>query len=286
MIEKGCNFIYPDEYESLDNEFLSEDLYAKFNERILYRIKSPNPGSYRFKKPNGLLIFGPSGNGKSILVRQFAQLTKLPYIVFNGLDIFEDNIHNSKGGFNIVMKMAHKNSPCVVIVENVETIVPKQTKTTTRFERLEVISNLSLIQNSGENDVFVFATTSRPNEIDAQFAMSGYINELFYASYPDFSMRLRIIGHFLEKIVYNKDDVLCNYIAKESDGFTISDIISLVDDVALKVYFTGSELSLDLIKQVINSFHLPTNILSKKNYDEINNLLTSKPVNKIIGFHR
>ena len=188
MIEKGCNFIYPDEYESLDNEFLSEDLYAKFNERILYRIKSPNPGSYRLKKPNGLLIFGPSGNGKSILVRQFAQLTKLPYIVFNGLDIFEDNIHNSKGGFNIVMKMAHKNSPCVVIVENVETIVPKQTKTTTRFERLEVISNLSLIQNSGENDVFVFATTSRPNEIDAQFAMSGYINELFYASYPDFSI--------------------------------------------------------------------------------------------------
>ncbi|MCI6703360.1 MAG: ATP-binding protein [Prevotella sp.] len=284
MIDFSNSFIYPDNYTRIRERLLPEELYDKFNKKILFRIKASPDNPYRITPPNGLLVYGPPCNGKSTIVRQFAEMTSLPYVIVNRHDIVgQDGIHTNLG-FKNLFEVA-KTTPCIVIIENIETIIPSRKKITSGREYVDIMSNLSLINHCGSKGIFVFATTSKPKDIDSQLGMSGYLDELFYASYPDMKSRVRIIRELMG-LRPHQADVNYDIIAKECVDFTVGDLVSIVDEIALNSAITGVEVNNDIIQATLETFRRPLDSHGKDEYDQIHSLLEERisKLNKTIGF--
>lgn len=280
-------FVYPDRYTALSQKFHPEDLYSQFRKKILFRIQASQDNPYGITPPNGLLIYGPPGNGKSVLVRQFAQMTGFPYIVVYRHDILESEGYHTNGKFRELMTDAAALAPCVVIMENIESIIPDR-KRNAGVEYVDVMSNLSLLNSCGQKGVFVFATSSRPKDVDAQIGMSGYLNELFYAPFPDEKQRMQIISMLMENKPHT-DDIDYDDIVKESENFTIGDLVSLVDEIALNSALAETAMSNDAVQKVLKTFRRPLTTLGKKEYDEIHEFLETKnrlQLGPTIGFRR
>lgn len=280
------SFVYPDGYASLNERFLSEELYEQFKKKILFRINAQPNNPYGITPPNGLLVYGPPCNGKSILVRQFAQMTALPYVIVNRHDLLERDGSHTCGGFKALMTVAKQQTPCVIIIENVETIFPDRKKITNNVEYVDIMSNLSLMKNCGNKGIYVFATTSKPMDVDSQLGMSGYLNELFYASYLDKEQR-RVLIKSLMGGRPCQEDIDYDLIAEDIVDFTIGDIVSLIDEIALNSAIANTVISNHLAQTTLESFRQPLASQGRKGYEEIHTLLESKKRRhntRVIGF--
>ena len=279
-------FVYPESYLEFEQRFHPDELYDRFRDKFLVKIKMMQKKPYVITPPNGLLIYGPPCNGKTLMAVQFAQQTNLPYAIISLHDVLDEHSSHTHARFFSVFDYALTKAPCVLILDNVETIIPSRDKMKNNPEFIDVMANLSTIRDCGKKGVFVFATTSKPSDLDPVLGMSGYLNELFYAAYPDDKQRLDII----KMLLGNKtsiEDLNIEELVKESDKFVIGDLIALIDEVAVKAAVANQPLSNDIIDEVLKDFRKPLASYEKKKYDEIHAILETKnksTAKKTIGF--
>ena len=98
--------------------------------------------------------------------------------------------------------------------------------------RLDVANVLDLMRLCSEKKVFLIATTSRPQDTDAQIGYSGYLNELFYLPFPDEHIRHIILKKSLDGRPVG--DINYEYLAKASENFTVANILQVVENAALE----------------------------------------------------
>lgn len=285
MIEIEHLLVYSERYIKFEQRFLPQELYDQFNKKILFKIDMSKENAYSITPPNGLMVYGPPCNGKSILVRQFAQQTNLPYCIINRYNLLDKQNHTNESFSKLIID-ARNYSPCVILIENIETIIPNRRKLSDSAEYVDVMSNLSLLSDCGKYGVYVFATTTCPNDVDPQLGMNGYLNELFYAPFPDKKGRL----HILKNLLSNNpcvDNIDYDIIVKESENFTIGDIVTLVEEISLNAAYEKKQIDNEVIQMTLDSFRVPLTSLERKKYDEIHSFLESKNKrnhSRIIGF--
>lgn len=231
--------------------FHSNTLLERFKEKILFPLQEyegNNP--YLLKRPLGLLLFSAPGQGKTFMAKSFAQMLNRPYIIVNRHRLLRDENKVLSCSFACLIEMAAKLSATIVL-ENVETILPNRDTVKNDSSRLDVANILDLIKQGYERNILFIATTSRPQDTDAQIGYSGYLNELFYLPFPDEAMRSFIFqqslkGRPVEKIDYNQ-------IVEASENFTVANILNVVDNAALQSALSKCLIStkcvLDFIKK-------------------------------------
>ena len=285
MMDFKQSFIFPDNDTPLSYIFHSHELYDLFRKKILFRIEIPLDNPYEITPPNGLLIYGPPCNGKTFLARHFAQEAKLPYIIINRYNLLDDRSNHTDYGFSELMSVAQKVAPCVIILENVETIVPNRKDLRNNGESVNVMSILSLIRGCGEKGIYIFATTSRPTEVDPQLGMNGYLNDLFYTPFPDLKQRVLILKQLIDNKPHNKG-IHLEKIAAYCENFTIGDLVSFIEEVAIESAILNTPISEDIATSTLEKFRSSQSSLDKKNYDELNLLLENNKtsIKKNIGF--
>lgn len=286
MIDIDNLFIHPEQYIEFEHKFLPNNLYNKFCKKILFRNKLSKEKPYAITPPNGLMIYGPPYNGKTILAKQFAQLTKLPYCIIDRYNIIGYKSNHTNEQFSELIYNAKKHAPCVVILENIESIFPHRKKNSDYAKYLEVSSNLSLLSNCGKCGVLIFATTTHPEDVDPQIGMNGYLNELFYTPFPDKEQRQFIVSSIMKKMPCT-NSIDFEKIVNDTEDFTIGDIVALIEEIYLNAAYTNKQIDNDVIQMTLTSFKEPLSTLKRKKYDEINSLLEAKNKrnnNKTIGF--
>eukprot|EP00743_Colponemidia_sp_Colp-15_P010576 GILK01011666.1.p1 GENE.GILK01011666.1~~GILK01011666.1.p1 ORF type:complete len:867 (+),score=112.71 GILK01011666.1:45-2645(+) len=75
--------------------------------------------------PTGILLHGAPGIGKSLLVEVIAGRGGLPMIVSPGSQVFRTNVGESESFLNNVMQNALEKSPCIVVLDELDVLVPK-----------------------------------------------------------------------------------------------------------------------------------------------------------------
>lgn len=268
MTDFRHRFVFPGEYESLDHRFAPDETYGRFKKKILFRIHASKGNTYGIMPPNGLLIYGPPCNGKTVLAKQFAQETGFPYIIVGRHDLLDEQGKHTDKLFGELLSISAEMGPCVIILKNVETITPHREKLAHNENYADVMSILSMIKECGRKGVFVFATSSKPWDIDPQLGMPGYLNEPFYIHFPDYDNRLKMIGYLLREIP-GHDAINMEYIAEESEDFTMGDIVSLLGEIALNAAFSDRPVDNELVKSTLSEFNHPLASYKRKEYDEV-----------------
>ena len=138
--------------------------------------------------PKGLLLYGPVSIGKSLLAKAFAKEAGLSYLEISGSKLFE--LEYIKEVYDI----ASKNSPCIVILEDIDIKgIMQGAITNVSF------SDIAKVMESAEERVFTVATAESLDEIDPILTSSQKLDFLLEVLELDKDARRFFIEKIMEK---------------------------------------------------------------------------------------
>jgi AAA family ATPase len=218
------------------------------------------------KPPRGILLHGPPGTGKTHLARAIAQSTKSKVIVINGPELSSAYHGETEAKLRDVFKQAKEKSPCIVVLDEVDALVPSRDGGAggggeSEVEKRVVATLLTLLdgmegEEEGESRVVVIGTTNRPNAIDPALRRPGRfdreieIGEFFQVGFeantknadmntgvPDAEARLSILQVLLAKTPHNISLEDLRAVASKAHGYVGADLSAVIREagtVAIK----------------------------------------------------
>ncbi|PVU99391.1 hypothetical protein BB560_005509 [Smittium megazygosporum] len=152
--------------------------------------------------PKGLLLYGPPGVGKTMLICETAKICNLPIVSINSSDIISsyigDSEQNLRDSFNKAVSLALENdSFSILFIDEIDALAPKRDDLL-QFESRLVSQLLTLLDGIiGRENVVVIAATNRPNSIDPALRRPGRLEREIFIEVPNFLDRKKIINYYL-----------------------------------------------------------------------------------------
>lgn len=188
--------------------------------------------------PRGLLFTGPSGTGKTAMVRALAGEKQLPLIAIDGPQLFSKWLGESEKALREVFKKARRAAPCILFFDNIESIAPRLGPQAADQFGTEIYRRI-LSQLLREIDrlhdvrgVLLVAATNRVERVDPAVRRSGRLDYVVRFALPDAAERLEIFQLACRRVPLAAD-VRPAELAERSDGCTGADIESLCKRAAL-----------------------------------------------------
>ena len=205
---------------------------------------------YRLTPPNGMLLYGPPGCGKSFFAEKFAEETGFNFILVKASDLGSIYIHGSQGKIADLFKKAEENAPTVLCFDEFDAFVPSRSGDNVGSNQAgEVNEFLSQLNNCSKRGIFVIATSNRPDKVDPAVLRTGRIDKQIYVPMPDMTARRLLFELYLKDRPC--DDIDSNVLAEKADGYVASDIAYVVNEAATIAAFNHENITQELLIKTI-----------------------------------
>ncbi len=203
-------------------ETLYQDIIRPLSEPALYK-------EYGVTPPNGILLYGPPGCGKTYIAQKLAEEISYHYIEVKPSDLASTYIHGTQEKIGQMFKVAKEKSPTLIFIDEVDAVLPSRGNRLDQHISSEVNEFLAQMTNCGERGIFVVAATNRPDNIDPAIMRTGRIDKVVYLPPPDIFAREEIIKFYLQSRPVASDIDLTD-LAGLMEGYVSSDIKFLVNE--------------------------------------------------------
>lgn len=189
---------------------------------------------YGITPPNGILLYGAPGCGKTFVAEKAAQESGLKYKIVNPSDLGSIYIHGSQGKIAETFQEAEKNAPMILIFDEFDAIAPRRDADNNN-QANDVNEILTQLNNCASKGIFVLATTNRPDMIDAACLRAGRMDEKFYVGLPDADARKEIFAMELKKRPCD-GDIDLELLGNATTDYTCGDISYIVKETARRCF--------------------------------------------------
>ncbi len=195
-----------------------------------------NPEKYKKFKlgiPNGILLYGPPGCGKTFIVKKLAEELDYNFVEMSPSSVATPWVHGAVGNIGKVFEMAKLQAPSIVFIDEIEGLVPKREELTASadIKKEEINEFLLQLNNAGQNKILVVGATNRPHMIDTAILRSGRMDKRIFVGPPDFEARRDMFRICLSGRPYDKN-IDFDKLATASDNYVGSDIELIVTESA------------------------------------------------------
>lgn len=195
-----------------------------------------NPEKYKKFKlgiPNGILLFGPPGCGKTFIVKKLAEELGYNFIEMNPSSVATSYVHGAVGNIGKVFEMARLQAPSIVFIDEIEGLVPKREELSSSadIKKEEINEFLLQLNNAGSSKILVVGATNRPHMIDTAILRSGRMDKRIFVGPPDFEARRDLFKICLSGRPYDKD-IDFEKLAKMTENYVGSDLELIVTEAA------------------------------------------------------
>lgn len=186
------------------------------------------------RPPRGILLHGPPGTGKTQIARAIANEIGAYLLIINGPEIMSKMSGESESNLRKAFEEANKKQPSIIFMDEIDSIAPNREKSTQETEKRIVSQLLTLMDGMNErSNVIVLGATNRPNAIDPALRRFGRFDREIEIGVPDEIGRFEVLS-IHTKNMRLADDVDLYAVAKETHGFTGSDIASMCSEAAIQ----------------------------------------------------
>lgn len=180
--------------------------------------------------PKGVLIAGMPGCGKSLSAKAVASLFEMPLVRMDLGRLMGKYVGESEANMRKAIALAEAISPCVLWIDELEKAfagvgMGNGSEVTTRLFG----TFLTWLQEKKSMTVVV-ATANNIAALPPELLRKGRFDQTFYVALPDKDERKKIFSIHLKKRKQLGDKIDLNKLADKTDGFSGSDIESVVKD--------------------------------------------------------
>ncbi|NXK03573.1 SPA5L protein, partial [Herpetotheres cachinnans] len=202
--------------------------------------------------PNGVLLIGPPGVGKTLMVKAVAKELGVYLVCINGPALYGsrpgEGEENLRRVFEKGREMSHEG-PTVLFIDEVDSICPRRGSSSSAPEDRVVAQLLTLLDGVGsEGRMVVIAATNRPDALDPALRRPGRFDREVIIGTPTLTQRRSILQLLTSSMPISTDVDLVK-LAEMTTGYVGADLTALCREAAMQAVFHSS---LDSAETVIN----------------------------------
>lgn len=224
---------------------------------------------YGITIPNGMLLYGPPGCGKTFFAERMAEEIGFDFYQLKPSDIQSKFVNESQEKIKDIFNKARENAPSVIFIDELDAVVPnRDTANMHQMNSSAVNEFLAQMNNCGEDGIFMIGATNRPVAIDPAILRPGRLDKIIYLPPPDLVAREAMFRIYLEK---RPSEVGLDYaeLAVATENFVSSDIKFLCDEASRKALKSESRITREILMGVIQHNRPSISLKELKKYESI-----------------
>jgi transitional endoplasmic reticulum ATPase len=185
--------------------------------------------------PQGVLLHGPPGCGKTLIARAVANETAAYFTHITGPEIMGKFYGESEARLRSVFKEAKTNAPAILFIDEIDAIAPKREEMggEKQVERRVVAQLLALMDGlESRGELIVIGATNIPNSLDPALRRPGRFDREIAISIPDQRGRLEILQIHTRGMPLAQD-VDLGKLSQITHGFVGADLEALCREAAM-----------------------------------------------------
>ena len=212
-----------------------EDVKRELQEAVEWPLKYTDVFDYMDTAlPKGVLLYGPPGTGKTMMAKAVATESEANFINVKGPEFLSKWVGESEKAVRETFRKARQAAPCVIFMDEIDSIAPTRGGEGDSHVTERVISQL-LTEIDGMqslNNVIVIAATNRPDILDPALLRPGRFDRIVKVGMPDLEARKQILHIHTDRKPL-ADDVNLDKLAEKTEGFTGADLAALTNEAVM-----------------------------------------------------
>jgi AAA+ superfamily predicted ATPase len=195
----------------------------------------------RFHIPwkRGILFIGPSGNGKTHTIKALVNYLQKPCLYVKG---FHNRFGTDDSNINNVFLKARKSAPCVLVLEDLDSLLTEENRSFFLNELDGFASNLGIV---------ILASTNHPEKLDQSILeRPSRFDRKYYFKLPALPERTKYIAYWndsLEESMRLSEQGILD-VAQHTNNFSFAYLKELFLSSIMK-WITASEKNMELVMQ-------------------------------------
>ncbi len=175
---------------------------------------------------NGVLLFGAPGNGKTFMAEALAGELKLPFLPVSVGNIASKWVNDTPGIIAQVFADAVAQAPCLLFIDEVDSLASKRDSGMTHQEDLKATNALlTSLVDVRRHGVVVVAATNFIDQLDTAFAREGRFDFKVEVTAPDEPARRHLIKSRSQKPISAET---VDVAVKRWAGFSVARIAAIL----------------------------------------------------------
>ncbi|CAJ0759880.1 5395_t:CDS:10, partial [Entrophospora sp. SA101] len=217
-------------YERKEIKIIKEIIENAFNNYNLFKEFGLNP-------PKGILLYGPSGTGKTLIFNAVASETNSYKIFINGPEVISKYYGETESKLKSIFEKALENSPSIIFIDEIDALCPKRDQVIKRVVAM-MLTLMDGISNKGDDKngkVIVIGSTNRPNSLDEALRRPGRFDKEIEIGIPNSHSRSLILQTLLKDIPSSLTIDEIESFSSKLHGYVGADLSAICREAGLKV---------------------------------------------------
>ena len=246
-----------------------EELKAQLQLDVIDALHNPEEYTkYGVTIPNGMLLYGPPGCGKTFFAKHFAEEVGFNFMLVVPSTLKSRYINATQENIAKMFDEAEKNAPTIIFIDEINELLPNRDSDAHEMAKSAVNEMLAQMDRTGEKGIFIIGATNYPNMIDSAMLRAGRLDKKFYLPPPDFEARKSMFEMYLKNrpLDFGMD---YDQLSKLTENYVSADIELLVNEASRLALKNKVRISMKILEEVIKNTKPSVPLQELKKYEMI-----------------
>lgn len=256
------------------------DLKAQMQLDVIDALHSPEEyAKYGVTIPNGMLLYGPPGCGKTFFAKHFAEEVGFNFMLATPSTLKSRYINATQENIAKMFEEAEKNAPTIIFIDEINELLPNRDSDAHEMAKSAVNEMLAQMDRTGEKGIFIIGATNYPDMIDPAMLRAGRLDKKFYLPPPDFAARKSMFEMYLKNrpLDFGMD---YDQLSKWTENYVSADIEFLVNEASRLALKTKARISMKILEEIIKNTKPSVPLQELKKYETIKAKIDGENIEK------
>ncbi|KAI0093429.1 AAA family ATPase [Irpex rosettiformis] len=200
------------------------------------------------RAPKGVLLYGPPGCSKTLLVRACASESGVNFVAVKGPELLNKYLGESERAVREVFRKARAAAPSIIFFDEIDALATSRYGADSGGSSHDGVLTSLLNEMDGVEElvgVTVVAATNRPDAIDSALMRPGRLDRVLYIGPPNLQGRIEILRIRTRKMAI-ETGLDIDELARQTEGCSGAELSALCQEAALRT-----------MKEDIHASHIP-----------------------------